>query len=91
VPGYLDTESGVAVISRFADGRPAPVHVLDGLPEDWVSCRYASGEVAAARAGVIAGFIRGGRFYTREEAARVLDDEADDAAATCSASEVVNG
>jgi hypothetical protein len=68
----LDTESGVAVVSRFADGRPAPIHVLDGLPEGWVRCRNASGQVAMARAGVIAGFIRGGRFYTREEAARML-------------------
>jgi hypothetical protein len=72
VPGYLDTESGVAVVSCFADGRPAPVHVLDGLPEGWVRCRDASGKVAMARSGVIAGFIRDGRFYTREEAARVV-------------------
>jgi hypothetical protein len=36
VPAYLDLDSGRAIISRFADGRPAPVHILDGLPEQWV-------------------------------------------------------
>lgn len=77
VPGYLDTESGVAVVSRFADGRPAPIHLLDGLPEGWVRCRSAGGQVSMARAGVIAGFIRGGCFYTREEAARMLGRAAD--------------
>lgn len=77
VPGYMDTESGVAVVSRFADGRPAPIHVLDGLPEGWIRCRNASGQVSMARAGVVAGFLRGGRFYTREEAARLLSSAVD--------------
>jgi hypothetical protein len=70
VPGYFDRHSGRTAMSRFADGRPAPVHVLDGLPDEWIAERDACGRVTKARAGVVAGFLRNGRFYTREEAAR---------------------
>jgi hypothetical protein len=69
VPAYLDVASGVSVISRFADGRPAPVHLLDGIPEEWVATRDTAGRVASVRRGIVAGFVRDGRFYTREEAA----------------------
>ncbi len=68
VPAYFDRASGLAVVSRFADGRPAPVHVLDGLPEEWITQKDATGRVTKVRAGVIAGFLRDGCFYTREEA-----------------------
>jgi hypothetical protein len=72
VPGYLDRHSGLSVVSRFADGRPAPVHLLEGLPEDWVAARDGCGRVTKVRAGVVAGFLRNGRFYTREEAAQAV-------------------
>lgn len=68
VPAYYDMTSGVSVESRFANGHSAPVHVLDGLPKEWVAMRDLSGRVAKTRPGVIAGFLRDGRFYTREEA-----------------------
>ncbi|NCC29711.1 MAG: hypothetical protein EOM22_16610 [Gammaproteobacteria bacterium] len=67
-PGYLDGASGEAVLSRFADGTPAPVHLLDGLPDSWVLHRDHDGHVTATRPGIVSGFIRDGRFYTREEA-----------------------
>lgn len=68
-PAYLDTRTGIALPSRYVNGIPAPVHVLDGLPAHWVLDRDARGRVLAARPGVIDGFLRDGRFYTREEAA----------------------
>ena len=70
VPGFRDGTTGELAISRFADGSPAPLHVLDGLPEHWVSIRDDAGHVLATRPGLVSGFIRDGRFYTREEAAR---------------------
>ncbi len=69
IPAFLDTHSGISVISRFADGQPAPVHVLDGLPKQWIIDADDTGHVTAVRESVIAGFTRAGRFYTREEAA----------------------
>jgi hypothetical protein len=69
IPAYLNTLTGTALPSRYGDGAPAPVHILDGLPPHWVKERDGSGRVIKARPGVIAGFLRDGRFYTREEAA----------------------
>lgn len=70
VPAFHDRASGRNVISRYADGTPAPVHVMDGLPAEWIAEYDESGHALAARKGVIAGFLRDGIFYTREEAAR---------------------
>jgi hypothetical protein len=70
VPAYQDTATGAIAIARFADGRPAPVHVLDGLPEKWIAARDGQGRVTRTRPGIVAGFMREGRFFTREQAAR---------------------
>ncbi|RKT46147.1 hypothetical protein [Thiocapsa rosea] len=69
-PGYRNGATGEAVLSRFANGTPAPVHLLDGLPESWVLERDHEGHVTATRQGIVSGFILDGRFYTREEAIR---------------------
>lgn len=68
-PAFLDVGTGAVYLSRFADGRPAPMHLLDGLPAGLVTRRTATGQVAALLASVTAGFVREGRFYTRREAA----------------------
>lgn len=68
-PAYLDTRTGIAVPSRYADGALATVHVLDGLPPHWVAERDTRGRVLKARSGIIAGFLRDGCFYTRDQAA----------------------
>ena len=72
VPAFLDTVTGITYISRFADGRPAPLHLLDGLPPAVVTRCTSSGRVGAAKASVVSGFLRGRRFYTRTEAAMAL-------------------
>jgi hypothetical protein len=72
VPAFLDRETGKVYISRTVDGRPAPVHLLDGLPEEVVVRRSSSGAVSAIKSSVVVGFIREDRFYTREQTACVL-------------------
>lgn len=72
-PGFLDRDTGEVYPSCWADGRPAPFHALDGLPNHLVVNRSSSGRVAAVKASVIAGFVRCGCFYTREQAARCLE------------------
>lgn len=69
VPAFCNTRSGECVVSRFADGSSAPVHVLDGLPKHWISCVDENGHVTEVDKAVVAGFLHSGRFYTREEAA----------------------
>ena len=72
VPAFLDADTGAVYRARYADGRPAPMHLLDGLPEEVIAMHTVAGGVAAAKSSIIAGFLRDGRFYTREQAAAVV-------------------
>jgi hypothetical protein len=67
-PAFRDSRTGLVYLSQFPDGSPAPVHLLDGLPPELVVQRTAAGRVAAVRNSVVAGFVRDGRFLTRDEA-----------------------
>jgi hypothetical protein len=69
LPAFLDTEDDAVYFSRYGDGRLAPFHLLDGLPEGLVLRRNAAGTVEAVKPSVVSGFVRAGRFYGREEAA----------------------
>lgn len=68
-PAFYDVATCRGELARFADGRPAPMHLLDGLPDTWVAERDAAGRITAIKETVIAGFVRDGLFYTREQAA----------------------
>lgn len=73
-PAFLDRSTGRVYLSRFADGAPAPIHLLDGLPEELAPRRNNQGCVIAVKDSVIAGFVHAERFYTREQAACALAD-----------------
>lgn len=77
VPAFMDAETGAVYRSRFADGRPAPIHLLDGLPEGVVITRTREGRVVRVKQSIASGFARDGRFFTREEASRLVQREAD--------------
>ena len=68
-PAFLDRRSGTVHLSMLADGRAAPMHLLDGLPAELVARRTDEGHVVALNSSVVAGFVRDGRFFTRREAA----------------------
>jgi len=70
-PAYMDAETGKIVASTFTDGRPAPIHLLCGLPEEWVLGHTSSSEAPRLKASIVVGFVRGDQFYTRAEAAKV--------------------
>lgn len=76
-PAYLDFETQVVYASRYADGRLAPCHVLEGLPEAVIADRLACGRIVSTKATLIAGFVRNGFFYTRTAAARAAAEWAD--------------
>lgn len=75
-PAFLDTQTQTVYLSRFANGEPAPCHLLDGLPEELVLARDGSGRALAARATLVSGFVLDGCFYDREAAARKAADHA---------------
>ncbi len=72
-PAFLDTRSGTIHLARFADGRIAPMHLLDGLPSELVRERGSNGRVVAVSEQLVAGFERGGEFYTRGQAAAAVN------------------
>jgi hypothetical protein len=72
IPAFRDSATGRVEPSRLADGRLAPMHLLVGLPPEWVVARGNGDEVLAIKATVIAGFLRAGAFYTRAQAAQVV-------------------
>lgn len=72
VPGFLDTTSGQIYRSCFADGRPAPIHLFDGLPAHLLSVIGKAGCATAEGARLVSGFLRAGRFYTRQQAADAM-------------------
>lgn len=73
-PAFFDYATHTIHMSRFANGKPAPFHLLDGLPDDAVAIRSSTGRVIAAKATLISGFERNGFFYTRSAAARAARD-----------------
>lgn len=72
IPAFLDTATGNAYPSRFANGKLAPVHLFDGLPESLVKKSVVTGKIYALKNGLISGFIRGRQFYTRAEVAHAM-------------------
>ena len=62
-PAFFDYTSCILYLSRFADGRLAPIHVLDGLPPE-----------VLAKGTLISGFERNGFFYTRRAVARACEE-----------------
>ena len=76
-PAFLDAETGRVYRSCSADGCPAPVHLLDGLPSSVVLARTPQGRVAEVKASIVAGFVRDSRFYTRDEAQAAAEAESE--------------
>ena len=72
-PGFLDRATGAVYPSRSCDGQQAPIHLLDGLPDHLVEARNACGRVVRIKCSIVSGFLFGGRFYTRAEAAAFVE------------------
>ncbi len=71
-PAFCDTQTSRVYPSRFADGRAAPFHILDGLPDEVVAMRDAAGRVLKLKESLVSGFVRMGRFFTRDEASAAI-------------------
>ena len=79
-PAFRDTETGQTYPSTFSDGAPAPFHVLDGLPQRVVLARDRHGRISRVLGSIVAGFVRDGVFYTRDEAAALVSEQLEEIA-----------
>ena len=66
---FRDEESGRVEVARFENGKLAPAHLIVGLPREWAVAFTSVGSIVAIKPSIIAGFVRDGVFFTREEAA----------------------
>lgn len=74
LPAFRDLLTGETHLSTNTDGSLAPIHLLDGIPEVWIKERDDRGRVIALRETVIAGYLRGERFFThRQVQSEILD------------------
>ena len=67
MPAFMDIHTRETHLSSYRNGEPAVLHILDGLPNYWVAEWGKDGSAVALKLGVIAGFMRGGKFYTLNE------------------------
>lgn len=71
-PAFLDHATGRVYRSLFANGQPAPIHILDGLEEKLLNRCSESGRIISAAPCLESGFVRCGKFYSRSEAAAAV-------------------
>lgn len=74
-PAFLNAESGDIAFAKFANGFPAPVHIVEGLPENWFKQPNKKSGKEDLKQEIVSGFIREGHFFTREEATQQLASE----------------
>lgn len=72
VPAFMDAETGEIALSRYKDGRTAPFHLMDGLPEGWLRFESDNNKAISIKENIISGFVRYGRFFNRKEAAEFM-------------------
>jgi len=74
LPAFMDINTSETHLASYESGEPAAIHILDGLPRKWVSDWDEKGRAEALKLGVVAGFMRGGVFYTLSEIMNKLCD-----------------
>ena len=69
IPAFRDEADGRVELARLKNGCVAPMHLITALPKSWATRVDDAGNVLELIETIVAGFVRDGRFYTREEAA----------------------
>jgi len=77
LPAFRDETTGRVELARTADGAVATMHVITWLPGNWAKSSDSDGGIVELKDGIVCGFVRDGRFYSREEVA-ALSPDADD-------------
>lgn len=69
VPAFKNANTGEIALSKYFNGKPAPLHLIDGLPDSWL---IKDGKQKDLQEFIISGFVRFGRFFDRQEAAEFI-------------------
>ncbi len=71
-PAFQDRATGRVELARLATGSVATMHVISWLPAAWAKAFDADGKIIELKDDVVCGFVRDGEFFTREQAAQLL-------------------
>ena len=69
IPAFCNSADGRVELARLPNGKPAPMHLISALPQAWAARCDNDGNVLELIDSIVAGFVKNGRFYTREQAA----------------------
>ena len=73
-PAFMDFLTQTIYPSVFADGTPAPFHILEGLPAEVIVDRARSGRVVSTKATLLSGYERNGYFFSPSTVARAINE-----------------
>ena len=78
VPAYYDSETETVYLSRYSNGKQAPVHVLDTIPEELLqqNREHEAAHQSEPSPRLIVGFVHNNRFYTRAQAIEEINRQA---------------
>ena len=68
-PAFINIRNGRIELPKMKNGHRAPMHLIHWLPLEWAAVLNPDGSVQVLVPEIVAGFVRGGKFYTREQAA----------------------
>ena len=74
LPAFKNILTGQVRLSRDSKGHVSPIHRLDYLPTTWIAQCDQAGRPCKLKSIIIAGYMWNDRFYSRAEAAAVLND-----------------
>lgn len=76
-PAFLDRDTGRIHLCHAVTGDQATAHRFEDLPEECIVAHDAQGRPCAVKAALVAGFEREGYFFTREQAAQLIQWQLD--------------
>ena len=74
MPAFMQVNTRETHLAAYCDGRPAVMHILDGVPDYWVDVWGHDGRALSLKAGIVAGYMRTGHFYTLHDILNRLRD-----------------
>ncbi|MDQ1362358.1 MAG: hypothetical protein QG652_218 [Pseudomonadota bacterium] len=74
MPAFMHVNTRETHLASYLDGKPAVVHVLDGVPHYWVEAWGQDGRALSLKTGIVAGYMRTGHFYTLHDILHRLRD-----------------